>query len=108
MHQPVQVTVNDVIVARSNDVIRVDEDDHPPRFYFPRADVNMDRLERTATTSECPFKGKAHYFRLNAEGQRLDDAVWTYEDPFDEHQALRNRVAFYDDRYPQIRVAVAR
>jgi uncharacterized protein (DUF427 family) len=67
----------------------------------------MKKLERTVTTTECPFKGTAHYFNINANGQRFNDAVWTYEDPYDEHRNLKNRVAFYDDKIPDIQVRAA-
>ena len=104
----VTVEVDGQILAQSQHAIRVEEDGSPARYYFPRSDVRMDKLERTSTTSQCPFKGTAHYFNLSmnggGNGGRLDDAVWSYEEPFDEHQALKDRVAFYDDKYGNIRV----
>ena len=106
----VTVELDGQVLAQSRHAIRVDEDGSPARYYLPRSDVRMDRLQRTSTTSQCPFKGTAHYFNLSMDGGgnggRLDDAAWSYEEPFDEHQALKDRLAFYDDKYGNIRVRV--
>ena len=104
LDQGMKVEVDGQLLADSSDVIRVDEDKAPARYYFPRADVKMAKLERTATTTECPFKGTANYFSLNLGSKKFTDAVWTYEDPYDEHRALAGRLAFYDDKFPDIRI----
>jgi uncharacterized protein (DUF427 family) len=56
--QRVKVEVGGHEIADSSDVIRVDEDGYPGRYYFPRSDVKMDRLERSSTTTKCPFKAR--------------------------------------------------
>jgi uncharacterized protein (DUF427 family) len=104
LSERVRVEVNGQEIAASKDVIAVEEDDQPVRYYFPRTDVHMEMLERSATTSECPFKGTARYYSLRADGRRLEDAVWTYEDPYEEHRDLKDRVAFYNDKLPAIEI----
>jgi uncharacterized protein (DUF427 family) len=107
LSEKVTVDFGGQTVAESKDVIRVDEDQHQARYYFPRSDVKMDLLEPTKTTTECPFKGTAHYFNLKEGEQRFNDAVWTYEDPYEEHRDLKGRVAFWEEKIPNLRIRAA-
>jgi len=99
-----QVAVDGEIVADSSDVIQVEEDGNPRRYYFPRTGVRMDRLERSAKTTKCPFKGTAKYFSIDVNGRKLPDAVWTYEEPYDEHLGLTERLAFYEEKVPGLEI----
>jgi uncharacterized protein (DUF427 family) len=62
---------------------------------------------RRSPSSRALQQGTANYFSLNLGERRLQDAVWTYEDPYDEHRNLKDRLAFYDDKFPEIRVRPA-
>jgi uncharacterized protein (DUF427 family) len=82
-------------IADTRDALAMKEGDYPVVYYFPRQDVRMERLERSTHATHCPFKGDASYFSLKG-GPR--DAVWSYEQPFDEMAAIREYLAFYPDK----------
>jgi uncharacterized protein (DUF427 family) len=100
----VRVEVDGEVIADSDDVVEVAEDENPARYYFPRADVKMDKLERSDTKSECPFKGTASYFSVTTDDRKIDDAVWTYEEPFEEHADLKDRIAFWVEKSAAISI----
>ncbi len=94
----VVVRFNGVVVVDTENALVVRETKHDPVLYFPREDVRMELLERTDHETFCPFKGEASYWTLSAGGRREENAVWSYEDPFDPVAGLKDYVAFYADR----------
>ena len=108
LDQEVHVEVNGQVVAESTDVIEVDEDDHPARYYFPRSDVDMDLLESSEKTTECPFKGHGRYFDVQTEDRTFENAAWSYEDTYEEHRDLEDRIAFHDLEIADVELVGAR
>ena len=86
------------VVVDTESALVVRETKHDPVLYYPRQDVRMRLLERTDHETFCPFKGEASYWTLSASGRRDENAVWSYEDPFDQVAGLKDYVAFYPDR----------
>jgi uncharacterized protein (DUF427 family) len=70
--------------------------------YFPRADVNMARLERSIHTSRCPYKGDATHYHLLTEDGPIENAAWSYESPLDGAGRIKGYLAFYPSRVDRI------
>ena len=98
----VRVTFEGAILADTREAIRLQEGGYPPVFYLPRKDVDMSRLARTSHHTYCPYKGQASYFSLVTDGRVEENAVWSYEQPYDEVAVIRELVAFYPDRVDRI------
>jgi len=99
----VRVTIKGEVIADTRDAVEMHESmgegkktAAPVVYYIPRKDVKMDRLARSSHTTHCPFKGDASYFSL-AGGP--ENGVWSYETPYDEMLAIRERLAFYPDKF---------
>ncbi|MBC9180011.1 DUF427 domain-containing protein [Pseudoroseomonas ludipueritiae] len=90
------------VVAESRKALVLREASYPPVFYIPRGDADMTRLQRSATTTYCPYKGDCSYFSIPAGGARATDAVWSYETPHPAAAAIAGHLAFYPDRVEAI------
>jgi uncharacterized protein (DUF427 family) len=86
------------VMADTGAALILHEAGHPPRVYFPRADVSMDYMSRTEATTHCPYKGDAAYYTVLMDGQFAENAVWTYEHPFPAMDAIAERLAFHPER----------
>lgn len=81
---------NGQIIAGSTDTVVV-EGNH----YFPAGSVRQEFLRPSDTTSVCPWKGTAHYYTLEVNGQTNPDAVWYYPEPKEAARQIAGRVAFW-------------
>jgi len=100
----VRVTFKGEVIADTREAIQMEEAMQgstvaPAVYYIPRKDVRMQRLVRTSHSTYCPFKGHASYFSL-VDGP--ENAVWSYEQPYDEMMAIKDRLAFYPDKVESI------
>lgn len=84
-------------IADSDDVLVLKEASYPPVYYFPRDDVQMAFLRRTEKVTHCPYKGDANYFTIYRDAQLIENAVWTYENPYPSVGQIGDRVAFYPE-----------
>lgn len=94
----VRVTFNGTTIADTTRALLLLERGHLPVYYFPRADVRMDCLHRTAHGTFCPYKGEASYWSVEVGDRVAENAVWGYERPLEGVAAIQDHVAFYWNR----------
>lgn len=79
------------VVADSSAALRVLETSQPPAFYLPPADIDFSRLQPSASTTWCEWKGSAQYWQLD----HVTDAAWSYPHPTPPFAAITDHLAFY-------------
>lgn len=97
----VRVTMNGELIADSRAALEMQEGSYAPVYYLPRVDVKMERLVRTAHSTHCPFKGDASYYSIVGGPE---NAVWSYEQPYDEMLDIKDLVSFYPSKVDAIAV----
>ena len=95
----VRVTFHGEVVADTRNAVQLEEGSYPVVHYIPRKDVKMERLVRTTHQTYCPFKGHAAYYSLK---DGAENAVWSYEKPYDEMSSIRELLSFYPDKVDSI------
>ena len=94
----VRVSVAGRIVAESTRALRLEEKGYPPVYYLPRSDADMSLLVRRMHYTHCPYKGDAAYYSIPIGGAKSENAVWTYEDPYEAVANIKECLAFYPSR----------
>ncbi len=94
----VVVRAGERVIADTEAALELAEASYPIAFYVPFDDVDSHVLQRSATTTNCPYKGDASYFTVKTDDDVLADVAWSYEKPHDAVSEIRGHVAFYPDR----------
>ncbi len=97
----VVVQANGELLADTQHALQLKEARYPVMYYVPRRDTRMARLVPTDHHTHCPFKGEASYFSVSGGAE---NAVWSYEQPYDEVLSIRDYLAFYPDRVDSVQV----
>lgn len=94
----VTVRVNGEVVAETDNAQTLQESTYTPVQYIPLTDVNRALLRPTDTATYCPYKGDASYYSVVTAGGTVDDAIWTYEEPYQAVSVIAGHIAFYPDK----------
>jgi uncharacterized protein (DUF427 family) len=95
----VMVRVGGTVIADSSHALTLREAGYPPVQYVPLADVDPAVLRPSQTATYCPYKGDASYYSVQtAGGDEVQDAIWTYQDPWPAVAPIAGHVAFFPDQ----------
>ncbi|WFP62246.1 MULTISPECIES: DUF427 domain-containing protein [unclassified Mesorhizobium] len=94
----VTVSAGNAVIARSTRARLLSEPPYPAVFYIPFDDIDFGKLARTEHSTHCPYKGDASYWSVLPAGESGKDAMWAYEQPFDEMTEIRDHGAFYTSK----------
>lgn len=64
--------------------------------YFPPQAVKKKFLKPSKHTTVCPWKGTAHYYHIEVNGMRNENAAWYYPEPKPAAAEIKGRIAFWN------------
>ena len=94
----VRVEFGGEIIASSERSIKVLETSHPPVYYIPEEDVNMEFIEIGSGRSHCEWKGEARYLDIRVGKRIAQQAAWQYLKPERAFSPIAGHIAFYASR----------
>ncbi len=94
----VKVSLNGEVLAETGRPKILFETGLPPRYYIPPEDVREDVLVGSEKTTRCPYKGVASYWSAEVGGERVEDLIWSYQDPIPEAAKIDGLLAFFNEK----------
>jgi uncharacterized protein (DUF427 family) len=98
----VQVVVGGETLADTEHAVLLHETGLPTRYYLPRDDVRMDRLNATDMSTTCPFKGDAEYWSTKVGDRELTGVAWSYPKPIEGRADIAGLICFFNERVDRI------
>jgi len=94
----IKVSVNGEVVAETTRPKILFETGLPPRYYMPPEDVREELLVPSDSSSVCPYKGVASYWSVDADGETVEDLVWSYPEARRDAQKVEGLLCFFNER----------
>ena len=91
----IRVVFNNTTIAETSRTLRILEMSHPPVYYIPPEDVKQEFLSLSDQRSYCEFKGLGMYYTLKLNDKVSANAAWSYHNPSNGYEAIKDYVAFY-------------
>lgn len=89
------VRAGGAVLGETRNALELNEDGLASVIYFPRGDIAMAFVDKTAKVTHCPLKGDATHYSIVTKSTTLDDAAWSYESPLPEAERIKDYMAFY-------------
>jgi uncharacterized protein (DUF427 family) len=91
----IEVRLENLIIADSQQSYRILETASPPTFYILPHSVRMQLLELFPGSSECEWKGAAQYWALKIPQRSSQSIAWSYPNPNPAFEAIAGYFSFY-------------
>jgi uncharacterized protein (DUF427 family) len=101
----IEIYTHGVCLACTERAYRVLETSHPPVYYLPPQDVQMQYLRPNPRRSVCEWKGQAHYYDLVVGSEVVPAVAWSYPQPTAAFAPIRDYLAFYAGKLQRCLVA---
>ncbi len=95
----VKLGLGGVTIGESRRPVLLFETGLPVRYYLPKLDVRMELLRPTEHVTACPYKGEtSQYWSVEAGGETLENAAWSYEQPRTDALRVAGRICFFHEK----------
>ncbi len=94
-NKSIQVYFNGVCIIDTQGAYRVLETSHPPSYYLPPADIQMQYFKPAVGKSICEWKGQANYYSIVIGDKTAERVAWAYPRPTSEFAVIKDYIALY-------------
>ena len=68
------------------------------QYYIPPEDISKEALVPSDKQTQCPYKGVASYYSVEAGGGRVENLVWYYPEPIPAAGKIKGLLCFFNEK----------